>query len=174
MKTFLLIALVGAAVCGWGVQGSASGFAAATSDSVGIHGTEVPFPFGTEIPFPWTTIEGAWEVKNHELCAYFNFEVRRDLNGKKVLAVTHIDQTTGRVIGTGAGFADGNEKVVRAVMHGAQNNYLIFVRVFRDLPSGGQSFSTTTVLTTRYFGGTNHDEQHYVLRKVSGTPIQIR
>lgn len=144
--------------------------------AVSTQGTEVPFPFGTEIPFPWAAIEGTWEVRGREIDAYFSFQVQRDDVGAKVLKVTHIDKMTRRVFGEGAGFANPEQKIVRAVMRSDDFNYLIFVRVFRDTKAKTEA-RTATVLTIRYFGGVGTSdirEQHYILRRVSKQPMIFR
>ncbi|MCM2280492.1 MAG: hypothetical protein NDI61_01450 [Bdellovibrionaceae bacterium] len=144
------------------------------NSGVVTQGTEVPFPFGTEIPFPWSSIEGTWEVRDREVDAYFSFQVQRNESGKKVLKVTHIDKMTRKVFGEGAGFANEDQKIVRAVMRAHDFNYLIFVRVFRDTKAQTR---TATVLTIRYLtnvGSSEIREQHYILRKVSKQPLKAR
>ncbi len=138
-------------------------------------GGEVPFPFGTEIPFPWRSMQGIWATQNHAMDALFSFQVQLDDSGVKVLRVIHLDRATRRVVGQGAGFANSEQKVVRAVMRAMDGtSYLIFVRVFKDLNKKSAASHNSTVLTFRSLTLPDKEDQHMLLRKVSAKPYGVR
>lgn len=140
-----------------------------------VWGGEVPFPFGTEIPFPWRSMQGIWATQSREVDALFSFQVQLDDRGVKVLSVIHLDRVTRRVIGQGAGFANSEQKVVRAVMRATDGtNYLIFVRVFKDLYKKSALSRNSTVLTFRSLTRPEQEDQHMLLRKVSTKPFVVR
>jgi len=135
-------------------------------------GPEVPFPLSLQIPFPWGTIEGVWEAKSSGLNALFSFEVQNDCDNRKILKVFHLDPLSGMVLAEGMGIAIDDKRIVRAAMSSASlGSYMLFIRAFKD-PKAMHGPKIATVLTVRPFSGSESDDDHVIVRKISNVPYR--
>jgi hypothetical protein len=141
-----------------------------------LGGGEVPFPFGSEVPFPWRSIEGTYFASSDDYEAYFSLEVMYEDN-EPALKVKHYENREGRLFGEGGGFAQSDNRIVRAAMHGRNGlNYMVFLRSFGRIEIDGRTIDHAMVLTIRSFGPRvpNSREWHFLLRKVSSQPVNYR
>lgn len=97
-----------------------------------------PWPWGSECPFPWTTVEGNWEVKSLKRekkydAHVLSFTVEADNNvGTMLLAVEQYNEN-GKRVATGQGLAEGNGRIISAVMDPVSSNgkaYKVMVRSY--------------------------------------------
>ncbi len=141
-----------------------------------LGGGEVPFPFGSEVPFPWRSIEGTYFASSDDYEAYFSLEVVNESN-EPALKIKHYENREGRLFGEGGGFAQNDDRIVRAAMRGRNGlNYMVFLRSFGSIEFNGRTIDHAMVLTIRSFGPrvSGSREWHFLLRKVSPRPVNYR
>jgi hypothetical protein len=185
MKRLLLTLIALLAMCclvqpSWGAKKAPIAAKKIANARAGIFGPlgggEVPFPFGSEVPFPWRSIEGTYFAASDDYEAYFSLEVMYEGN-EPALKVKHYENRSGRIFGEGGGFAQSDDRIVRAAMRGRNGlNYMVFLRSFGRLEMDGRVIDNAMVLTIRSFGPrvAGSREWHFLLRKVSSQPVNYR
>ncbi len=136
-----------------------------------------PFPLDALQPFPWATIEGIWTGTLPDgTQMYFSFEVKTDCQSKKLLEVLAFDQKSMRVTAEGTGLTASNDTMVRAAMTSGSVNYMVFIRQFKTKVSPKVRARTVNVITIRPFNGTEADDIHLQIRRIStlSLPAMIR
>lgn len=149
----------------------ASGASRLGTDPVG------PFPLDALQPFPWASIEGIWTGSLPDgTQVYFSFEVKTDCQRKKLLEVLAFDQKSMRVTAEGTGLAASNDTMVRAAMTSGSVNYMVFIRQYKTKATPKVRARIVNVITIRPFNGTEADDIHLPIRKIStlSLPALIR
>lgn len=148
------------------------GLAVDAHAAVILRNPDVPFPLEAQLPFPWATIEGMWEANLNGVSALYSFQVQTDGDERKVLKVIQLDPATYAVIAEGTGISSTDDKKMTAAMKAQGGAYLLSIRAYKDTKAKIGP-KVATVLTVRPFTGTEEDEKHVIIRKVSHTPYRI-
>ncbi len=128
------------------------------------HGHEVPFPRNAIIIFPWEIVEGFWTATIGEIPGIFEFAVDATEPANKRLRIAYLDQTRTRVLATGMGYIDGEQKSIHARIEGTNINATIVVSAYKLKENGGERTELVTSVLLK--GTTRPDGDNYVIRKV--------
>lgn len=132
-----------------------------------------PFPLATLVPFPWNSIEGIWGMRDREnKPIYFSFDVQEACDGRQFVKVQRFDEKY-NVLGGGIGLALANDTTVRAVMSADREQYMLYIRQFKQTSGSGRSMKTTlsTIVTSRPFGGGPQNDDHMVATRFSALTL---
>lgn len=136
------------------------------------------FPWGLELPFPWRGIQGVWTAGVDGQQVYLSFRTVKAGNLGNQLRIIMYNPTNCNIVATGAGFEE--DRVVTAVMTGAQGSFSMTVHVFKESdmrlmskkvsPDAKQADNNKTVTVLKVSSSDNvvGPDVAYELTKISG------